>query len=127
MQNKNEGSENKIMLEDLNCTMDKTDRDGEKKKTQILYRSAQITPWQNSYTDIKIANDTNINHIMVSFTNYYNNISIDRLPSKTKIVKYSWYFNNSFLCKPEVSPATKTFLFLLRNTHTQKITAAVNP
>ena len=32
MQNKNEGSENKIMLEDLNCTMDKTDRDGEKKK-----------------------------------------------------------------------------------------------
>ena len=30
MQNKNEGNENKIMLGDLNCTMDKIDRDGEK-------------------------------------------------------------------------------------------------
>ena len=37
MQNKNEGNENKIMLGNLNCTMDKTDRDGEK-KTQRLYR-----------------------------------------------------------------------------------------
>ena len=38
MQNKNEGNETKIMLGDLNCTLDKTDRDGEN-KTQILYRS----------------------------------------------------------------------------------------
>ena len=37
MQNKNEGNENKIMLGVLNCTMDKTDRDGENKK-QRLYR-----------------------------------------------------------------------------------------
>ena len=37
MQNKNEGNENKIMLGNLNCTMDKTDRDGEN-KTQRLYR-----------------------------------------------------------------------------------------
>ena len=37
MQNKNEGSESKVMLGDLNCTMDKIDRDGEN-KTQILYR-----------------------------------------------------------------------------------------
>ena len=37
MQNKNEGNENKIMLGDLNCTMDKIDRDGEN-KTKILYR-----------------------------------------------------------------------------------------
>ena len=36
MQNKNRGNENKIMLEDLNCTMDKIDRDGEN-KTQRLY------------------------------------------------------------------------------------------
>ena len=27
MQNRNEGNENKIMFGDLNCTMDKTDRD----------------------------------------------------------------------------------------------------
>ena len=37
MQNKNEGNENKIILGDLNCTMDKIDRDGEN-KTQRLYR-----------------------------------------------------------------------------------------
>ena len=37
MQNKNEGNENKIMLGDLNCTMDKIDRDGEN-KIQRLYR-----------------------------------------------------------------------------------------
>ena len=36
MQNKNRGSENKVMLGDLNCTMDKIDRDGGN-KTQILY------------------------------------------------------------------------------------------
>ena len=63
------------------------------------------------YTDIKIANNTKINHIMVSFTNHYNAISIDRLPSKTKIGKDSWYFNNSLLCKPEFSSATTNFLF----------------
>ena len=38
------------------------------------------------YTDIKIASNTKINHIMVSFTDHYNAISIDRLPSKTKII-----------------------------------------
>ena len=37
MQNKNVGNENKIMLGDLNCAMDITDRDGEN-KTQRLYR-----------------------------------------------------------------------------------------
>ena len=36
MQNKNEGNGNKI-ISDLNCTMDKIDRDGEN-KTQRLYR-----------------------------------------------------------------------------------------
>ena len=77
--------------------------------------------------DCKIANDTNINHIMVSFTNYYNNISIDRLPSKAKIGKYSWYFNNSLLCEPDVSSATNTFLFLLRNTHTKKVQLQSTP
>ena len=37
MQNKNKGNENKIMLGNLNCIMDKIDKDGEN-KTQILYR-----------------------------------------------------------------------------------------
>ena len=31
MQNKNVGNENKIILGDLDCTMDKIDRDGENK------------------------------------------------------------------------------------------------
>ena len=35
MQNKNEGNEKKVMLGDLNCTMDKIDRDGEN-ETQLL-------------------------------------------------------------------------------------------
>ena len=37
MQNKNEGNKNKIMLGNVNCTIDKIDRDGEN-KTQRLYR-----------------------------------------------------------------------------------------
>ena len=36
MENKNKGKENKIILEDFNCTMDKMDRNGEN-KTQKLY------------------------------------------------------------------------------------------
>ena len=36
------------------------------------------------YDDIKIANNTKINHIIVSFTDLYNVIFIDRLPSKTR-------------------------------------------
>ena len=64
------------------------------------------------YTDIKTASNTKINHIMVSFTDHYNAISIDRLPSKPKIGTDSWY--NSFLCKSEFSSTTKNFLFLLK-------------
>ena len=37
MQNKNEGNETKIMLGDLNCTMDKIDR-GDENRTRRLYR-----------------------------------------------------------------------------------------
>ena len=47
------------------------------------------------YTHIKIASNTKINHIMVSSTDLYNDISIDRLPSKSKIRNDSCYFNNS--------------------------------
>ena len=41
----------------------------------------------NVYTDLKISSNTKINHIMVSLIDLYNTISIDRLPSKTKIGK----------------------------------------
>ena len=63
------------------------------------------------YTQIKIANNTKINQMMVSFTGHYNAISLDRLPWKTKSEKYQWYFNKSLLCKHRFSPATKNFLF----------------
>ena len=36
MENRNKGNENKIILGDFNCSMDKMDRDGEN-KTQRLY------------------------------------------------------------------------------------------
>ena len=66
------------------------------------------------FTDIKIAANTKISHIIVFFTDLYNAIFIDRFPSKTKIGKDSWYFNNSLLCNPELSSISKSFLFLLK-------------
>ena len=55
---------------------------------------------------------------MISFTDHYNAIFIDRFPSKTKIGKDLWYFNNSLLCKPEFSLTTKNFLLLLKTQST---------
>ena len=50
---------------------------------------ARIQDRQGLYknTDMKIANNTKVNHIMISFTDHYNAICIDRLSSKTKIGK----------------------------------------
>ena len=61
------------------------------------------------YNYVKIASNTKMNHIMISFTDHYNAIFIDRFPSQTKIGKDSWYFNNSLFCKPKFSSTTKTF------------------
>ena len=61
------------------------------------------------YTDTKIASNTKINQIMVSFTDHYKSIFIDKFHSETKFGKYLWYFNNSLLCKPEFSSTSKTF------------------
>ena len=89
-------------------------------RTQIpLSSPATVGPLPRSrigrvYTDIKITKNAKINHMMVSFTNHCNAISIERVCSKTKIGKYSWYLNNSILCKSEISSAAKTFLFLLK-------------
>ena len=46
MENKNEGNENKIILGDFSCTMDKMDRDGEN-KTQILQMLFELCPVKN--------------------------------------------------------------------------------
>ena len=66
----------------------------------------------------KIASNTKINHLMVYFTDHYNDIDLDRLPSKSKIGNDQWYFNNSLLCKPEFSSTTKNFLLLLQSQKT---------
>ena len=47
MENKNKGNENKIILEDFNCTMDKMDRDGENKHNDLT-GPAPVMPCQNS-------------------------------------------------------------------------------
>ena len=143
----NEGNENKIILRDFNCTMDKIERDVSNK---ILYKchfnyalsklimdngledlwrmenpdSSEFTRYNRSsgtrstidsvYTDIKMASNTKINHIMVPSTDHYNAIFIDRFPSKTKIGEDSWYFNSSPLCEPELS-LTTDFSFFIKN------------
>ena len=79
--------------------------------------------WQDSrigrvYTDIEIANNTKIDHIIISFTDCYNAISIDRCPSKPKTEKDLLPFSNFPSCKPEFSSTTKTFVFFffIKNT-----------
>ena len=62
-----------------------------------------------------MGNNTKINHIMVSFTDHYNAIYVDRFPSKTKIGKDSWYFNYTPLCQPELSLIID-FSFFIKNT-----------
>ena len=76
------------------------------------------------YTHKKVATNTKINHIMVSFTDHYNAIFTDRFPSKTEAGKDSWYVNNSLLFKPEFSSTSKTsFLLETRKTTTlQQVT-----
>ena len=68
---------------------------------------------------------------MVSFTNHYNAISIDRLYSKPNIGKDSWeiLMKIILLCKPEFSSATKTsFLLKTQKTTTlQQVTGGNTP
>ena len=118
MENKNEGNENKIILAEFNCTMNKMDRNGRnrtlykyhfnyaqselildngledlwRKRTQIPLGSQRYNRSSGTrsttdrvYTDIKMASNTKLNHIMVFFTDHYNAILIDIFPSKTKI------------------------------------------
>ena len=72
------------------------------------------------YTDIKIANNTNINHKMISFSDHYNALIIERLASKTKIGKDLWHFNNSLLKNKYFCSTTQNFISVLktrRNTY----------
>ena len=104
MENKNEGNENKIILENFNCTMDKQGRFVGNKK-QRLYRCCsnyalivdnrlqdlwrKENPDSPEFTryDRSFGKDPKSNHIMASFNHFYNVISIERLTSKAKIGK----------------------------------------
>ena len=125
MENKNKGNENKIILGDFKCTMDKMERDGRIKtlykyyfdyalskpivnnRLEDLWRRenqnpSEFTHYNRSagtrstidrvYTYTKTASNININHKMVSLTDHYSTIFIDRFSSKTKIAENSWYF-----------------------------------
>ena len=69
------------------------------------------------YTDIKSANNTKINHKIITFTYHYNVIMeqllTDPLPKK-KNGKALCHFHNSLLYKSEFCSATKKFLSFLK-------------
>ena len=75
------------------------------------------------YTDIEIANNAKINHIMVSFTDHYDGISIDRLPWKIKIGKDSCTLIIVFYLSP-ISPQLQIIFFILLKTQTNNHSSA---
>ena len=76
------------------------------------------------YTDTKIASNSENNHIMVSFTDHYNSISIDRLPSKTVSEKVHGTLIILFYVSPSSSPLERCFKenakILSKNSSTQE-------
>ena len=64
------------------------------------------------YTDIKIGNNTNINHIMVLFADHYNAISVDRLPSKLKLGKIRGTLIIFLYVNPNSSQLQRLFFFI---------------
>ena len=55
-----------------------------------------------------------MNHLMVSFSDYYNAVSIDRVPSNTKIGSFV-YFDNYFSNKPIFSSSGKALFSQLKS------------
>ena len=66
-----------------------------------------------AYTDVKIANNTRIDHKMITFSDHYNALIIDKLSSKTKIGKDLWHFNSSLLKKESFCSTNKNMLSIL--------------
>ena len=62
-----------------------------------------------AYTNIKVANNTRIDH-KISFSDHYNALIIYRLSSKTKIGNDLWHFNSSLLKKEDFCSTTKNML-----------------
>ena len=86
-------------------------------KTQILLNSpATIVPWQGSkivsvYTDITVTDSTKIKHIMVSFTDHYNAISVERLPSESKMEMFHGTLIILFYVSPSTLQLQRLFFF----------------
>ena len=55
---------------------------------------------------------------MISFTDHYNAIIIDRIPSTRKIGTDLWHFNNSLLNKTDFCSNTKNALVILKTKKT---------
>ena len=51
---------------------------------------------------------------MISFSDHYNALLIDRFSSKTKFGKDLWYFNNSLLEKNDFCSTAKNLLSILK-------------
>ena len=90
MENKTKGNESKIIIGNFNCTL-KIYGGG---RAQISLGSPITTgplaqdPGLTGFIMIKkIANNTKINHKMISFSDHYNALFIDRFSFKTKIGK----------------------------------------
>ena len=104
MENKNEGNGNKIILRDFNyktlykcrfnyalskLIVDNGLEDSWRRENPNSYEftcynrsSGTRSTIDRVYTNIKMASNFKINHIMLSLTDHYNAIFIDRLPSK---------------------------------------------
>ena len=134
MKNKNEVNENKAILGDFNCTMNKMERDGEN-KTQRLYRSCSNyalsklivdnmfedqwrrenpdSPGQGS--DIKIANNTKNSHIMVSFMIMIMLFLLTDSPQKLKLEKFHGTLIILFYVSWSSSQLQRLFFFIKKS------------
>ena len=65
------------------------------------------------YTDIKIANNTKINHKMISFSDHYNALLIERLSSKTKTGQDLYGFSTILYYKTKISFLQSQIYFIL--------------
>ena len=146
MEHENEGNENKITLEDFNCTMYKMDRDGEN-KTQRLYWCC------SSYVLSKLIVDNGLedlwrreNQDCLKFTRYersfcknpgqtgsiliYKLLTIPRLitqwyPLLIIITLFLFFYGQTPLTNSEFSSATKISCFLLKTEKTTTLQCLV--
>ena len=139
MKNKNEVNENKVILGDFNCTMNKMERDGEN-KTQRLYRycsnyalsklivdNAFEDQWRREnpdspgqVSDIKIANNTKNSHIMVSFTIMIMLFLLTDSPQKLKLEKFHGTLMILFYVSRS-SPQLQRLVFFIKKSKKQPL------